>query len=85
MLILIKCCSILCCTALYCIVLKQGVITFLEHGDQLKEMMNDDTLIISAVEELLRFHTASALATKRVAQEDVTISGVVSNITTNEQ
>jgi cytochrome P450 len=48
-------------------------------------MMNDDTLIISAVEELLRFHTASALATKRVAQEDVTISGVVSNFTTNEQ
>jgi fungal nitric oxide reductase len=70
---------VLYCVLLY-VLLKQGVITFLEHADQLKEMLNDDSLINSAVEELLRFHTASALATKRVALEDVTISGVVSTI-----
>eukprot|EP00953_Heterococcus_sp_UTEX-ZZ885_P003818 2572-Heterococcus_DN1.PRE.1 len=56
-----------------------GVITFLEHDDQLKEMMDDEDLINNAVEELLRYHTASALATKRVAIEDVQVGDVVSS------
>lgn len=53
-----------------------GVITLLEHPDQLKKMKdNPDQLIPSAVDEVLRYHTASAYALRRVAKEDVTYEG----------
>eukprot|EP00953_Heterococcus_sp_UTEX-ZZ885_P026136 14148-Heterococcus_DN1.PRE.3 len=42
-------------------------------------MMDDEDLLQKAVEELLRYHTTSALATKRVAIEDLLVSDVVSS------
>lgn len=53
-----------------------GVITLLQHPEQLKFLESDPGKWAAPfVEELCRFHTASALATKRVAKEDVVIGG----------
>lgn len=41
-----------------------GVVTFLQHPDQLKQVIADSTLMPNAVRELCRLHTASALATR---------------------
>lgn len=54
-----------------------GVVTLLQHPDQLTALKKDPALANNMVEELLRFHTASALATRRVAKEDVTVAGKV--------
>lgn len=55
-----------------------GVITLLQHPDQLQLLKSDPKKWASPfVEELCRFHTASALATKRVAKVDVMIGGKV--------
>jgi fungal nitric oxide reductase len=52
-------------------------VTLLQHPEQLQEMIADPSLVPSAVEELLRYHTASALATRRVATQDVEVAGQV--------
>lgn len=54
-----------------------GVVTLLQHPDQLGALKKNLALATNMVEELLRFHTASALATRRVAKEDVTVAGKV--------
>jgi nitric oxide reductase len=53
-----------------------GVVTILQHPDQLKDLKKEPLeWARKFVEELCRYHTASALATKRVAKEDVVIGG----------
>lgn len=53
-----------------------GVVTLLQHPSQLSDFEKDPEKWAGPfVEELCRFHTASALATKRVAKEDVVIGG----------
>jgi cytochrome P450 len=54
-----------------------GVLTLLEHPDQLAELVNDPTIIQGAVEELLRYLSPSDLATSRVALADIEIGDVV--------
>lgn len=53
----------------------QGVVTLLEHPDQLAELKKDPSLAKNFVAELCRYHTASALATRRVAKVDITLNG----------
>jgi len=55
----------------------QGVVTLLEHPSQLEDLNRDPSLSKPFVEELCRYHTASALATRRVAKEDITLRGQV--------
>lgn len=52
-----------------------GVMTLLQHPDQLKDLKENPSLIKSAVQEILRFHTASALNSRRTTLEDTTIGG----------
>jgi len=53
-----------------------GVVELLQHPDQLELFIEDpDKWTKPFVEELCRFHTASALATKRVAKEDIVLGG----------
>ncbi|GAB1210317.1 hypothetical protein APSETT445_009108 [Aspergillus pseudonomiae] len=54
-----------------------GVVTLLEHPEQLSRLMEDPSLSKLFVEELCRFHTASALATRRVATVDIELRGQV--------
>lgn len=48
-----------------------GVVTLLEHPDQLEKLRNNPHLIQSAVEELLRFSGPVEIATNRWAAEDI--------------
>jgi nitric oxide reductase len=53
-----------------------GVVELLQHPDQLALFIEDpDKWTKPFVEELCRYHTASALATKRVAKEDIVLGG----------
>ncbi|KAK2804240.1 hypothetical protein FQN51_002329 [Onygenales sp. PD_10] len=52
-----------------------GVVTLLQHPDQLADLKADPSLAPLFVEELCRFHTASAMATRRVAKVDITLGG----------
>ncbi|SPO06207.1 probable Cytochrome P450 55A3 [Cephalotrichum gorgonifer] len=52
-----------------------GVVELLRHPDQLKKLIADPGLAPNFVEELCRYHTASALAMKRVAKEDIELGG----------
>jgi len=52
-----------------------GVVTLLQHPDQLNELKADPSLSKAFVEELCRFHTASAMALRRVAKVDITLGG----------
>jgi nitric oxide reductase len=55
-----------------------GIVTLLQRPDQLSDLKSDPKKWAEPfVEELCRFHTASALATKRVAKEDVVYGGRV--------
>lgn len=54
-----------------------GVVTLLQHPEQLAELKRDPSLANKVVEELCRFHTASALATRRVAMQDILLAGKV--------
>jgi nitric oxide reductase len=54
-----------------------GVVTLLQHPIQLAELKKDTSLVNGFVEELCRYHQGSAMATRRVAKEDVTYSGKV--------
>lgn len=52
-----------------------GVVTMLQNPDQLTALRNDSSLSLNMVEELLRYHTASAMATRRLAMETITVAG----------
>jgi nitric oxide reductase len=53
-----------------------GVVELLKHPDQLDQLKQDpDQWASPFVEELCRYHTASALATKRVAKEGIVLGG----------
>lgn len=54
-----------------------GILTLLQHPDQLKEIIETPELTKQAVEEILRYHTPSALNSRRVAIEDVEFGGKV--------
>lgn len=56
------------------------MLTLLQHPDQLEELKRDPNLAPAVVNEVLRFHTASALNSRRVAKEDMTIGGQVRRI-----
>jgi len=55
----------------------QGVITLLQHPDQLEELKNNPSLAPAVVNELLRYNTTSALNSRRAAKEDITIGAQV--------
>ena len=54
-----------------------GVVTLLQHPGQMAEMKKQPSLAKGFVEELCRFHQGSAMATRRVAKEDVVYGGKV--------
>ena len=49
----------------------------LRHPEQLAELKANQSLAPAFVNELCRYHTASALAMKRVAKVDIELGGVV--------
>jgi cytochrome P450 len=51
-----------------------GVLTLLRHPDEMQRLRNDPSLIVSAVEELLRYESPSQ-HTARLAPADVTLGG----------
>ncbi|KAK3391398.1 cytochrome P450 [Sordaria brevicollis] len=52
-----------------------GIVTLFQNPSQLEELKRDPSLASKFVEELSRFHTASAMAIRRVAKEDLEIGG----------
>ncbi|KAK3321698.1 cytochrome P450 55A2 [Apodospora peruviana] len=52
-----------------------GVITLFQHPGQFAELKENPALAPGFVEELCRYHTASAMAIKRTAKEDLEIGG----------
>ncbi|RKU45605.1 hypothetical protein DL546_008006 [Coniochaeta pulveracea] len=52
-----------------------GVVTLAQNPPILSELKADPSVAGAFVEELCRYHTASAMAIKRVAKEDVEIGG----------
>jgi cytochrome P450 len=54
-----------------------GTLALLEHPDQMDKLRNDPSLIESAVEELLRFHSPVEMATERFPRHDVTVADTV--------
>jgi len=58
-----------------CCDLPQGVATLEQHPDQLAALKKDPGLAANFVEELCRYHTASAMAIKRTALTNVVIGG----------
>ena len=54
-----------------------GVVTLLQHPEQLADLKRDPGLARSFVEELCRYHQGSAMATRRVAKVDVEYGGKV--------
>ncbi|WP_033342573.1 cytochrome P450 [Catenuloplanes japonicus] len=54
-----------------------GVVTLLDHPDQLAALLAHPALTPAAVEELLRYFTIAEFATSRVAKEDVELGGAL--------
>ncbi|KAL5346728.1 hypothetical protein ACLOAV_008435 [Pseudogymnoascus australis] len=52
-----------------------GIVTLFENPSQLEDLKKDLSLAPQFVEELCRFHTASAMATRRVAKVDIELGG----------
>jgi nitric oxide reductase len=50
-----------------------GIVTLLQNPSQLADLKADPSLSPKFVEELCRYHTASAMATRRVAKVDITL------------
>ena len=61
-------------------IVMQGVVTMLQNPDQLTALRNDSSLSLNMVEELLCYHTASAMATRRLAMETITVAGQVNHV-----
>ena len=57
-----------------------GVVTLLQHPEQMTELKKDPSLAKGFVEELCRYHQGSAMATRRVAKEKVEYGGKVRGI-----
>jgi cytochrome P450 PksS len=53
-----------------------GVLSLLEHPDQMEKLRREPSLIKSAVEELLRYTAPVFMSTERYAREDVILHGV---------
>jgi len=53
-----------------------GVLTFLQHPDQLAKVRADPSRIPDGVEELLRFYSIAEIGASRVAVGDIEIGGV---------
>ena len=53
-----------------------GVLTLLQHPDQLDELKKDSSLAPQVVNELLRYNTTSALNSRRAVLSDTQIGGV---------
>lgn len=53
-----------------------GALTLFGSSGELSSLMNEPSLIKSAVEELLRFNGPLEMATERYAREDLTLAGV---------
>lgn len=53
-----------------------GILTLLEHPEEMRRLRNDPALIPSAVEEMLRYSSPLQLATERYATAPVPIGGV---------
>lgn len=49
----------------------QGIVTLFQNPSQLRDLKSDTSLVPAFVEELCRYHTASAMATRRVAKVDI--------------
>jgi cytochrome P450 len=54
-----------------------GVLALLRHPDQLQKLRNDPSLIVPAVEEMLRYDGPLETSTGRLAREDVAIGETV--------
>jgi cytochrome P450 len=57
-------------------VISLGVLTFLEHQEQFRKILDDPAKIPGAVEELVRFYTIAEIGAARVAVEDIEVGGV---------
>lgn len=53
-----------------------GTLSLMMHPDQKRELVANPSLVPSAVEEMLRFHTVGHLSGARAALSDVTVGGV---------
>ncbi|EZG11070.1 hypothetical protein H106_00106 [Trichophyton rubrum CBS 735.88] len=60
-----------------------GIVTLFENPSQLADLKKDLSLVPQFVEELCRFHTASAMATRRVAKVDIELGGKVTDYLLN--
>ncbi|KAL5313393.1 hypothetical protein ACEPPN_019126 [Leptodophora sp. 'Broadleaf-Isolate-01'] len=47
-----------------------GIVTLFQNPSQLHDLKSDASLVPAFVEELCRYHTASSMATRRVAKAD---------------
>ncbi len=54
-----------------------GILTLLEHPDQLKALIEEPSLLNSAVEEILRYVDVAHSGRRRTATEDIEIAGQV--------
>ncbi|WP_353557022.1 cytochrome P450 [Paraburkholderia terrae] len=52
-----------------------GLLSLFQHPEQRKALVEDSTLVRSAVEEMLRFHSITHMNSNRVATQDVVIGG----------
>ena len=55
----------------------QGIVTLFQNLFQLDDIKSDPSLVPAFVEELCRYHTASAMATRRVAKVDIILGDTV--------
>lgn len=62
-----------------------GIVTLQQHEQQLEELKKDPKLAKSVVAELTRYHTASALNSRRAVKEDTEIGGQVSQLSLSIQ
>jgi cytochrome P450 PksS len=53
-----------------------GTLALLEHPVQMQKLRSDSSLIETAVEELLRYHSPVEMATERYARDDLTVAGI---------
>ena len=52
-----------------------GALALMEHPDQMEKLRNNPSLLRTAVEEMLRFHSPVETATERYALTDVAVAG----------